>query len=102
VSWLLGFVLAGSSLAAVLLVDLLARRRHRRAQTRAARERERMRRRDELEHAMRVERLRIVGGARPDGTEQPALSPAARGDSAASGLRVDVPEASPRLPDQEV
>jgi hypothetical protein len=103
-SLLLGLAIAGGILMLLLAVEALARRRRRRAVREARRARDRMRRRDELEHAQRVDRLKIVGGARPDRTEQLAhLSPAARGASAASGLGENAPEASPRpnpVPDE--
>jgi hypothetical protein len=99
VSWLYGLAITGAVLAVILFVDLLARSRHRRALAEARRTRDRIRRREQLEHARRVERLKIVGGARPDVSQRDGGRSDAGGDSAASGLREDVPEASPR-PDE--
>lgn len=77
----IGAAVAGGILVVLLLVDLAARRRHRHAVHEAQRNRDRARRRDELEHAQRVERLRIVGAVSSDPavpSALPAVDPADR------------------------
>jgi hypothetical protein len=91
-NWLLGIVIAGGALNVLLLIDALARRNRRRRQLAARRARDRIRRRDEHDHAARVVRLRIVGEV---ADETPSLSLPRDETSAAAGAAA--PAAFPHL-----